>query len=265
MERPPGDERVFVITGLTDGVFYSHLLDRIDGNVAAAPIRTADGLALALRWSLPVFVQAEVARFACYSLATEELPSEDEPLLIDPEQFVASFPYTPSKKILFWYRIIMVMGPFGIVLAAILLASMLNAHYYGADAKETAILGLVLVGLLRYTRWKLRYLRRQTIVFYSVGVRRPLRSGKYAFWVFWPECGVAGSIHRGYFKQTGLRFKQPAKIIRNSPLNLSLRSLPLDNFDPNWRTGEIGRLLRLYAPTILGIAPTDPEGGSTLF
>lgn len=75
----------------------------------------------------------------------------------------------------------------------------------------------------------------------------------------WSDFADAGPFRRTFVTPDGLRFRSPLKTPRT---RIPVNGIALSDFDPDWRSGEIGRLVRLYAPHLLGVAVEDPDGGS---
>lgn len=262
--RAAGDGRFVVVSGLGEGTFRSHLVERRNGAATAQAIRTADGLALALRFSLPIYVQREVAKFGGCDLDLTVEPSTAQPFPLSLARPIATFsPSTPgwARPWMFVIQTLAVIAVAGS--AGLFFDGMIN--HGGAEAARRCVEALIFIAVcwaIILFAWGILWARASTLDIYAFGLRETMpvfsRHGG------WGDFAKAQRLHP-LIGVEGLKLNRPIAM-RISGRNVVKRStgIALANYERHWRSGNLGRYVRLYAPRLVDVAPVDPEGGSTL-
>ncbi len=121
---------------------------------------------------------------------------------------------------------------------------------YIAMYAVAAILAGSLIFLLRANENQ-----EHTLEVFPVGLR--VGGGKHPLRVGWSAFARAGELAQSFNSSDGLLYWQDTQS--------SASGIALSPYEPNWRDGEIGRLIRRYAPRLLGVQPVDPDAGRPIF
>jgi hypothetical protein len=116
--------------------------------------------------------------------------------------------------------------------------------------------------LVIWVLWALLWLQNATLDVYATGILQKHPSSWFVLGR-WDDFADSGRINR--VGVDGLRLKQPILAhFAGRGVKTRAGGIPLENYERHWRSGDIGRCIRLYAPHLVGIEPRDAEGGSTL-
>jgi uncharacterized protein len=257
------------ITDLVEGAFKATVWLTQSDRSFDLPARPADGLAWAIRSRSPISATGELMRLAGLILRKETVtealegkkPLPDKTEIGFPvKSFQEPYPFRQASSVIvpFAWLSIIGCGAFSILLLALITLKHFRDGDLGMAVYDIAycLPGFALIAILIGILSQLRRMARErsaTLEVFPLGFR--VRIGAIVHQVSWASLdrvGQATTIR----KVDGLIFKKRR--------GLSI-GIPLAGFEPNWREGEIGILVRRYAPRLFGIEPVDPEGGSPIF
>ncbi|MFL5761250.1 MAG: bifunctional nuclease domain-containing protein [Thermomicrobiales bacterium] len=256
------------ITDLVDGTFRASIFVTQDGRSFELPARPVEAVSQAVQFGAQVVSSEELMRWAAATvsptelqeLATAHLGHVKAEYFCDP---LATFYPTHGRPSIsagshrFAYVFVFVLLAISIPMAFPTMEQIANGN--------VGSLLVVLFGILPFYGFLallIRNLRRNRaavgriaeLEFHAVGVR--LNTGAVDVRAHWRSVRVPEK--RSPFRSAtgGITFRNP----RNG-----LAWIALSGFDENWREGDIGKLIRRYAPRLMGNEPVDPDGGSTIF
>jgi bifunctional DNase/RNase len=261
------------ITNLVDGAFQASVRLSHDGQTVDMLARPADAIAAAIRLGSPILATAELLQiagiylhpdaiesmFSGRTLALEDgqigppacaLQQRKSPLLTVAASYLAPIGWAIISLIVFSTTV-------ELIVAGVL-------HFYAGGVPEIArrlAFYLAIYATLALFAGLLIHLRRMNreqelkLEIFPIGLR--IAKDKSPHYLGWSAFARAGELS-GFFGSTdGLLYWKDART--PSP------GIALSPYESNWREGEIGRLIRRYAPRLLGIQPPDPDGGRPIF
>jgi hypothetical protein len=257
------------ITDLVEGVFKASVWLVQGGRLFDLPARPADALAWAIRSGSPITATGELMRFAGLILRGETvsaalegkrpLPDKTE-IGLPVKSFQEPYPFRQASSVIvpFAWLSIIGCGGFSILLLVLITLKHFKEGDLGMAVYDFAYFlpGFALIAILMGILSQLRRMARDrsaTLEVFPLGFR--VRIGTIVHQVSWASLDRAGQVTT-IRKVDGLIFRKRR--------GLSIGT-PLAGFEPNWREGEIGNLVRRYAPRLFDVEPVDPEGGSPIF
>jgi bifunctional DNase/RNase len=262
------DERGIVIAELVDGSFRSQLMEPRGSGGPPTPIRTSDALTLAIRTSAPVYVSSNVGRLAGVYRDDQKTRSGGDDFAASAQHPVAVFGCRPkqgSKVRIRGMAVLMSVSTSYFVWQLITMARA-NGASSVASAAPLIVFYIVMTSVIALVmlRWTRPRDERMTLHVSPAGIRWIL-VGSAPVDGAWREFTGSGLVGPIIAREEGILFRRPKSIGASTLFLATVKGIPLVRFEENWRSGELGRLIRMYAPRALGIPQPDPDGGSVAF
>lgn len=272
VERHGAGLEAATITTLVDGGFQASARVSDAGQLFDFVARPADALACAIRCQAPMFATAEVLHMAGLYLHPEAVDQvfAGKSLALEDGQIGPPANEFQQSQSIWLQRANSYFAPLGWVLISLTVFSttvelavaaiLFNTGGFPGFARRLAealaiyAAVVLLAGILIQVHRMARQ-RTTKLEVFPVGVR--ITQDKRSFRAGWTSFANAGQVPRSFRSADGLLYWDDHR--RSDP------GLALSPYERNWRQGEIGVLVRRYAPRLLGIQPLDPDGGRPIF
>jgi bifunctional DNase/RNase len=261
------------ITNLVDGAFQASVQLSHDGQTVDMPARPAEAIAGAIRFGSPIFATAELLQLAGIYLHPDAIENifNGRTLAMEDGQIGPPACALQQRRAVWLTVAATYLAPIGWAIISLTLFSttieLIVAgvlHFYAGGfpgvARRLAFYLAIYAGLALFAGLLIQ-LRRMNqdqetkLEIFPIGLR--IAKDKSPIYLGWSVFARAGELSSFFGSTDGLLYWQEAR--SPSP------GIALSTYETNWREGEIGRSIRRYAPRLLGIQSTDPDGGRPIF
>jgi bifunctional DNase/RNase len=261
------------ITNLVDGAFQASVRLSHDGQTVDMPARPAAAIAAAIRLESPIFATSDLLQMAGIYLHPDAIENifSGRTLALEDGQIGPPACALQQRRSVWLTLAADYLAPIGWAIISLtvfsttielIVAGVLHFYAGGVPAVARRLAFYIAIyatlalfaGLLIHLR-RMNREQQSKLEIFPIGLR--IAKDRSPLYLGWSAFARAGELS-GFFGSTdGLLYWQDAR--SPSP------GIALSPYESNWRDGEIGRSIRRYAPRLIGIQPTDPDGGRPIF